>query len=42
MNNNYDIDQIERYFDNELSEAEASEFQDRIASDTSFKALVDQ
>src|SRR6187402_2322565 len=42
MNKNYDIDQVERYFDNELSEAEVSEFQDRIVSDASFKALVAQ
>jgi hypothetical protein len=42
MNNNYDIDQVERFFDNELSETEVGEFQERIASDASFKALVDQ
>ena len=42
MNNNYDIDQVERYFDRELSETELIEFQERVANDVSFKMLVEQ
>ena len=42
MNTEYDITQVEKYFDNELSEAEATEFQDRVRTDQSFKTLVEQ
>ena len=42
MNNDYDITLVEKYFDNELTETEAVEFQKRIHSDDSFKQLVDQ
>lgn len=42
MNNDYDIALVEKYFDQELTEAEVSEFNTRLASDFAFKALVDQ
>ena len=42
MNNDYDITLVERYFDRQLSESEAVEFQHRVRIDMSFKALVDQ
>src|SRR6478609_5812434 len=42
MNNYYDITLVERYFDNELTEEEAREFQIKMAADASFKKLVDQ
>jgi len=42
MNNDYDITQVEKYFDNELSDGEVSAFMERIANDPPFKALVNQ
>jgi len=42
MNNEYDIALVEKYFDNELTEAETAEFRERLSSDESFKLLVDQ
>jgi hypothetical protein len=42
MNTDYDIELVERYFENELTETEAVEFQERVNSDDSFRSLVNQ
>jgi tetratricopeptide (TPR) repeat protein len=42
MNTDYDITLLEKYFDRELTENEMIEFQDRLLTDMSFKALVDK
>jgi TolA-binding protein len=42
MNTDYDITLLEKYFDRELTEIEMAEFQDRLQTDMSFKALVDK
>lgn len=40
MNNDYDITLVEKYFDNELNEAESAEFIKRLNTEDSFKKLV--
>lgn len=42
MNTDYDIDLVERYFENDLTETEAVEFQERVNADDSFRSLVHQ
>jgi hypothetical protein len=42
MNNDYDITLLEKYIDRELTESELHEFQARLLTDMSFKAMVDK
>jgi len=42
MNNDYDINLVEKYFEQELTETETMEFNIRMETDHAFKALVDQ
>jgi hypothetical protein len=42
MNTEYDIDLVERYFDNELSEGESALVDKRLKTDAEFKAIFDR
>jgi tetratricopeptide (TPR) repeat protein len=42
MNTDYDIDLVERYFDNELSEGEFAQVNERLKSDVEFRAIFDR
>src|SRR5690242_8935899 len=42
MNIDDDMTLVEKYFDQELTDAEAQEFDIRVTTDSTFKALVDQ
>ncbi|MFO7256057.1 MAG: tetratricopeptide repeat protein [Bacteroidota bacterium] len=42
MNTEYDIDLVERYFDNELSEGESALVDTRLKTDAEFKAIFDR